>query len=178
VIVFTVHEPSNAPADLLKRGEGLLFVKDGFAWWAAFPYTSFLWLVRHRMWECVCGYLVLVCALAGMISVFPGSSPVAILALIGLHLILGTEGNGLRRWTLRRRGYRELGVASGRNLGECEKQFIENLNTVDQQKPGTNQQVLADAPKTHDAQAPEAGTVAMSRDGWERLKQSLVEFRR
>ena len=39
-------------------------------------------------------------------------------------LIVAFEGNNLRRWTKSRRGWREVGVVSGRHLADAERSFF------------------------------------------------------
>ena len=46
------------------------------------------------------------------------------LASLGLSLILGFEGRRLQRWSLKRRGYRYLGLSAGETKGEAELRFF------------------------------------------------------
>ena len=41
-----------------------------------------------------------------------------------LSFALALEANELRRWTLRRRGYAELGIVAGKSREECEFRFL------------------------------------------------------
>ena len=61
MLTFTVHEPPNPPADRVDRAEGLVFIKDGFAWFAAL--FAPLWLLMHRLWWALLGYVVLAAVL-------------------------------------------------------------------------------------------------------------------
>jgi len=45
--------------------------------------------------------------------------------MIAIHLLIGFEGDAIRRWTLRRNGYALVGSVSGRSRDECERRFIE-----------------------------------------------------
>ena len=56
MLTFTVHEPPNPPADRVDRAEGLVFIKDGFSWFAAL--FAPLWLLVHRLWWPLLGYVL------------------------------------------------------------------------------------------------------------------------
>lgn len=123
MLTYTVHEPTNPPSDRIDRAEGLVFVKDGFSWAAAL--FAPIWLLLHRMWWPLLGYIVL----SGLFELIRWGTNVGsdwiTLAVIGLHLLIGFEADTLRRWTLDRSGARTLGSVSGRNADECERRFFE-----------------------------------------------------
>jgi Protein of unknown function (DUF2628) len=123
MLTFTVHEPTNPPADRIDRAENLVFIKDGFSWVAAL-FAPF-WLLVHRLWWPLLGYLVL----SGVFElVRQGTSldPRWIsLAGAGLHLLIGFEADTLRRWALDRRGWHTLGSVTARNVAEGERRFFE-----------------------------------------------------
>lgn len=120
---FTVHEPSNPPADRIDRGENLVFIKDGFSWVAAL-FAPF-WLVVHRLWWPLLGYVVL-SALFELVRQGTSLDPRWIsLAGAGLHLLVGFEAHTLRRWGLDRRGWHTLGSVTARNIAEGERRFFE-----------------------------------------------------
>jgi len=123
MLTFTVHEPPRPPADRIDRAESLAFVKDGFSWLAAL--FSPIWLLVHRLWWPLLGYVVLSVTFelvrwSGIID-----SDWISLAYIGLHLLIGFEADTLRRWSLDRNDWRTLGSVSGRNAAECERRFFE-----------------------------------------------------
>ena len=114
--IYSVH---NRPA---ARPDDAIFVKEGFAW-AAFFFTL-LWALWHRMWivaVIVFSATAAVAALASWLGL--GDTPVN-LASLAVSLVLGFEGNDLRRWSLARQGYEELGLAPGRDLDEAELRFF------------------------------------------------------
>ncbi len=122
--IYTVLAPA-AP-----EGEtdpmAFVFVKEGFSWPALL--VPELWLVFRRMW------LVLVLYVAvGIAFVVAGprlgeTFPVFFL-FIG-RLFFALEGNQLRRWTLRRRGFALLDVVEGRGMEEAEIRFFADLEEV------------------------------------------------
>ena len=120
---FTVHESPSPPADRIDRAESLVFVKDGFGWAAAL--FAPIWLLVHRLWWPLFGYVVLSALLELVRFGLPSLGGWINLAGIALHLLIGFEADTLRRWGLERRGWRMLGSVSGRNAVECERRFYE-----------------------------------------------------
>jgi len=123
VLSFAVHEAPNPPADRLERAVGLLFLKDGFSWPAAL-FTP-LWLIAHRLWWALLGYLALVGLLFAAGSALALDAGWVVLGLAALNLFVGLEAAPLRTWSLTRRGFSDLGSVTGRTLPECERRFIE-----------------------------------------------------
>jgi len=120
--VYTVHEPplrAGAAADV----ERFAFVRDGFSWWAFL--LAPLWMLRHRMWLVLIGYVVVVGAIE--IPVRMSGAPALAVSLIGilLGLLVGLEAGTLRRFTLNRRGWKNLGVVSGDDLEDAERRFFD-----------------------------------------------------
>ena len=56
--VYTVHEPPLRAGAAASDVERFAFVRDGFSWWA-FLFAP-LWMLRHRMWLVLIGYVVVV----------------------------------------------------------------------------------------------------------------------
>ncbi len=113
--IYTVHAPPGDPAP-----ERFAFVKDGFSWPAFF--FTFLWILWHRMWIALLGYIVFLLVIA-WIGVLAGDSEAMIFAIIG-GILIGLEGNTVRRLSLERKGWREVGESYGRNLSEAEIRFF------------------------------------------------------
>lgn len=120
---YTVHEMPNPPADRIDRAEALRFVKDGFEL-PAFIFAPF-WLVAQKLWLGVLAYIAAAAAimLANEYSLLPDSA--ALVLMIGLHLIVGLEGDALARLDLERRGWTALGSVNGLSRLECERRFLE-----------------------------------------------------
>jgi hypothetical protein len=115
--LYTVHQNPDPLS-----GDDLVFVKEGFCWPALF--FPLLWPLWHRLW--LVALLVLAASLAlEAVTVELGwpDATVGVLTLAGA-VLFAAEANDLRRWTLRRRGWRELAVASGRGLAEAERRFF------------------------------------------------------
>ena len=102
VLTFAVHEAPNPPADRVERAASLLFVKDAFSWPAAL-FTP-LWLIVHRLWWPLLGYLALVALMLEAGSVLAPDAGWIVLGLAALNLLVGLEAAPLRMWSLARRG--------------------------------------------------------------------------
>jgi hypothetical protein len=121
--IYTVHDPASPAGAGVSEAERFAFVRDGFSLWA-FLFAP-LWMLRHRMWLVFVCYVVVFAGLA-VLSRVVGVSP-AIASLIGLlfGLLIGLEAGTLRRFTLNRRGWKNLGVVSGDDLEDAERRFFD-----------------------------------------------------
>ena len=120
--VYTVHQ-APARADAASTAERFAFVRDSFSWWAFL--LAPLWMLRHRMWLILLGYVVLSGAIEVALVRF-GASRAAI-ALVGLliSLLIGLEASTLRRLVLRRRGWSNVAIISGKDLEDAERRFFD-----------------------------------------------------
>jgi Protein of unknown function (DUF2628) len=123
MIVFTVHEPPVPPADRIDRAEQLEFVRDGFTPLAAA--IPPLWMAINKLWIALLLYLLASTALS-LVLVQLGVDK-GLIALINLaaNIVIGFEADSLKRWTLGRRGWVEVGTVVGRNRAECERRFFD-----------------------------------------------------
>lgn len=120
--VYTVHAPPAPHADPLPAAERIVFVRDGFSFWA-FVFAP-LWMLWHRMWLVVTAYLVVVAAIAmSMVLVGASSTGVAVVFLL-MSLLVGLEASTLRRFALLRRGWNDVGIVSGDDVEEAERRFF------------------------------------------------------
>jgi Protein of unknown function (DUF2628) len=122
VTVYSVYEPPTQAPDLALRADRLAFVKEGFSWIAFL--VPLLWLIFYRMWVefilLALVYVVLQLALGGS---GPGHTLVG-WASLAIAVLFAFEANDLRAASLVRRGYRLVGVASGRGRTEAERSFF------------------------------------------------------
>jgi hypothetical protein len=98
-------------------------VRDSFSWWA-FLLTPF-WMLRHRMWLILIGYVVLSGAIEFALLRFGASRPAVVIVGLLISLLVGLEASTLRRLTLRRRGWRNVGLISGKDLEDAERRFFD-----------------------------------------------------
>ena len=120
--VYTVHEPPLRDGAIAPDPERFVFVRDGFYFWA-FLLTA-LWLIWHRLWLVLLIYLVAIFGIelamhyAGVQAL--GRSFVILL----ISFLVGLEAGTLRRFTLARRGWRNVGLVSGTNMEAAERRFF------------------------------------------------------
>ncbi|MGO8779507.1 MAG: DUF2628 domain-containing protein [Rhodomicrobium sp.] len=123
MIVYTVYEPSHPAQALNARAEEVAFVKEGFTWWGLL-FAPF-WLLFNALWfEFIAAVLVGSGAAAGL-TALGLSDDAGGIAYFLLMLLVGFEGNGLRRWRLERKGYVYLASVAGHSLEECERRFFD-----------------------------------------------------
>ena len=123
MIVFTVHEPPNPPIDRIDRAEKLEFVRDGFTPLAAA--IPPLWLALNKLWVALLIYALIATAVSLVLKAM-GVDP-SLIALINLaaNIVIGFEADSIKRWTLGRRGWDEVGTVTGKNRAECERRFFD-----------------------------------------------------
>ncbi|MBM3502606.1 MAG: DUF2628 domain-containing protein [Alphaproteobacteria bacterium] len=114
--VYTVHQNPDPLA-----GDQVIFIKEGFSWPALV--FSLLWALYHRLWWVAGGYVVISLAIELLATglEWPVIGGVVSLAFT---VLFAAEANDLRRWSLHRRGWTEVGVVSGRGRDEAERRFF------------------------------------------------------
>lgn len=120
---YSVFEP---PA---RRGAGVghtdrfAFVRDGFSWGAFL--LGPVWMMWRRLWLVLIGYLVVVALLE--VAFRLARVPMEGRFVVGflLALLVGFEAASLRRWTLLRRRWHDLGIVVGDDLESAERRFFE-----------------------------------------------------
>ncbi|MBU2582468.1 MAG: DUF2628 domain-containing protein [Alphaproteobacteria bacterium] len=123
VVAYTVHEPSEAAGSPVERADGLVFVKDGFNWWAFL--LAPIWMLANRMWVVFAGYVAISLAIGGIAAVLDIGLNWAALVNLAINLIVAFEADSLHRWSLDRKGWKMIGTVSGANTRECERRFFE-----------------------------------------------------
>jgi Protein of unknown function (DUF2628) len=98
------------------------FVRDGFYWWA-FLLTP-LWLLWRRLWLVFVLYLVVSIGIETAMRICGASSGLISLVVALISLLVGLEASSLQRFTLRRRGWKNVGVVSGSDLEDAERRFF------------------------------------------------------
>ncbi len=98
----------------------LKFVPDRFSL-LAFLF-SIPWLLFHRMWLILLGYLAFTLAIA-LVALSVGGPAVAVVA-VAIALLFGFEAQSLRCWSLQKKGWRMLGVIEGAVREEAELRFF------------------------------------------------------
>jgi hypothetical protein len=121
--IYSVHEPPPRAAGLSPDAERFAFVRDGFSFWA-FAIAP-LWMLWHRLWLVLLGYLVLSVGLGQAMTALGASSASVAAVNLLISLLVGLEASTLQRFTLTRRGWRNVGVVSGYDVEDAERRFFD-----------------------------------------------------
>jgi hypothetical protein len=120
--VYTVHEPPVRAPGALADPARFAFVRDGFYWWA-FLLTP-LWMLWRRLWLVLVLYLVISIGIEAAMRVYGASGGMISLVAALIALLAGLEAGTLQRFTLKRRGWKNVGVVSGSDLEDAEHRFF------------------------------------------------------
>ena len=121
--VYTVHEPPPKQFEQTSDPERFEFVRDGFSFWA-FLFGPF-WMLRHRMWLVLLGYVGVTVVLETIFIVLSEGAAARSIANLLLALLVGIESATLRRFTLGRRRWTNLGVIVADDLEAAERRFFD-----------------------------------------------------
>src|SRR5262249_39643747 len=121
--VYTVHEPPHKRDGQRCEPERFAFVRDGFSFWA-FLFGP-LWMLRHRMWLAFFCLIVVMTALDVAFRRFDLSGDVGVTVVFLLALLIGFEAGTLRRFTLSRRKWTNVGVIVADDLDAAERRFFD-----------------------------------------------------
>jgi hypothetical protein len=119
---YTVFEPPRRDGDVTHT-DRFVFVRDGFSWGAFL--LGPIWMLWRGLWLVLLSYVVLMAALEGALRQLGVPLDGRMAAFLLIALLLGLEGASLRRRTLRRRGWREVGIVVADDLEAAERRFFE-----------------------------------------------------
>lgn len=128
--VYTVHQPPLRQGETSPDPDRFVLVRDGFYVWAFL--LGPLWMAWRRLW------LALVLYIAAMIGIgialrFAGAAAaMQALVLFAVAMLTGLEAATLRRWTLGRRHWKNVGVVVGDDLESAERRFFASWIDADQ----------------------------------------------
>ncbi len=120
---YTVYEPPSKDGAAAPDPARFVFVRDGFTFWAFL--LGPLWMLWHRLWLVLAGYVVAATALQVALRFIGASASVMVTAGILLALLVGFEAATLRRFTLARRRFRNVGIVIGDDLETAERRFFD-----------------------------------------------------
>jgi hypothetical protein len=122
--VYTVHQPPLGKGENAPDPARFTFVRDGFYVWGFV--LSALWMLRHRLWLAAVLFVALIVLIEVGLRYAGVASGWRSLVLVALAFLVGLEGATLRRWTLKRRGYTNVGVVVADNQDDAERRFFVN----------------------------------------------------
>jgi hypothetical protein len=121
--VYTVHEPPLRAAEASADPDRFVFVRDGFNFWAFL--LPPLWMLWHRLWLVLVIYLIVVAGIQNVMHFAGVGAAGTALAMLLIAFLAGIEASTLRRFTLARRGYRQVGIVGGSNAEAAERRFFD-----------------------------------------------------
>ncbi len=136
--VYTVHAPASYyGADVRTVPDKLVFVRDGFYFWAFV--AAMIWLIWHRLWLALIGYIALMMVAEIAMSAVGVGSGARFLVMAVIALLVGLEAGSLRRWKLSRRKWRQLDIVVADSEEAAERRFFErwNAKTAQNNERGT-----------------------------------------
>lgn len=117
--IYTVHQRY----ETFDPDRGLVLVKEGFNWPALF--FSVFWALWCRLWWVAAGLVVVNIVLSAALTLL-GADPASEAAVsLGFAVLLGLLANDLKRWTLDRRGFRQIGVVAAQDIEAAERRFFD-----------------------------------------------------
>src|SRR5215475_3490548 len=157
--IYTVYEPPLKAHESAPNPERFVFVRDGFSFWAFL--LAPWWMLRHRLWLALTGYVILAIALSVALRFAGASTTVTLIAGALFSLLVGFEAATLRRFKLSRRGWTNVGIVVGDDLESAERRFFDAwVNKSSVNKSSVNKS-WADQPAADGA--PRASSPAMAR---------------
>ena len=123
--VYTVHQPPLRKNEASPDPDRYVFVRDGFHFWGFV--LAPVWMIWHGLWLVMVLYLSLTTLLE--IGLRFAGAPAALRVSITIltAFLVGLEAATLRRWTLKRRGYRNVGVVVSDDVDSAERRFFASL---------------------------------------------------
>jgi uncharacterized protein DUF2628 len=121
--VYTVHQPPLKKYEAAPDPERFAFVRDAFSFWAFL--LGPLWMLRHRMWLALLGYIIVVAVLLVALRLIGASGGASTFAIFMLQLLVGLEAGTLRRFALGRRRWRNVGTIVGGDREAAERRFFD-----------------------------------------------------
>lgn len=118
---YTVHEPPPRKTESVTAPERFVFVRDGFYFWAFV--LAPLWLLVKRLWLAFFAYAILTIAVGVGLKLIGAPSLVQTAVALAIALLVGFEASTIRRWTLTRRGWKNLGFVIGEDAEMAERRF-------------------------------------------------------
>lgn len=119
--VYTVHAPV-AP-DLPEQTDRFVFIRDGFHFWAMV--FGPLWLVWHRLWLVLLGYLGVGIVTAVALTLLGASANVRTLVFLLIAVLMGLEAASFRRWSYSRRKWRQIDFVVADDEEAAERRFFD-----------------------------------------------------
>jgi hypothetical protein len=119
---FTVHEPPPRKGETATDPQHIVFVRDGFYFWAFL--LGPLWMLVHRLWLTLLLYVLFNVALSVAFYFLHMSPTLQFVIDVLVALLIGMEAASLWRWTLSRRRWKTLGFVVAEDTELAERRFF------------------------------------------------------
>jgi len=129
--VYTVHQPPQREGEKAPDTDRFVFVRDGFYFWA-FLFGP-VWMIWRRLWLVLVLYVAALVAIAAALRYTGANNWVQSLVALAAMSLVGLEAGTLRRWTLTRRGWKNVGVVVGDDVEAAERRFF--ADWIDRRQP-------------------------------------------
>jgi hypothetical protein len=126
VKTYLVFEPAGGDRTG-ETADAVRFVREKFYWTALI--VAPLWLIWHRLWLGLGGWMLAMTLAAGLVYGFGLDSAGEALIYTLPSLLTAFEGAELRRRKLLREGYRDAGTVIGADLADAERRFFADWAT-------------------------------------------------
>jgi hypothetical protein len=120
--VYTVHQPPLRKGETAPDPDGFLFVRDGFYFWAFL--LGPVWMAWRRLWLLALLFVVFALLLEFTFQAIAASMKIRALAAFLVAFLVGLEAGSLQRWTLARRGWKNVGVVVADDIESAERRFF------------------------------------------------------
>lgn len=119
--VYTVHAPADPSST--EDTDKFTFLRDGFHFWAML--FGPLWLLWHRLWLVLLGYVAAVAALSVTLQLLGVWGSIRPLVLVLLAILMGLEAASLRRWSYSRGRWRQIDFVVADDEEAAERRFFD-----------------------------------------------------
>jgi hypothetical protein len=144
--VYTVHAPASFGVDVRTTPDKIVFIRDGFHFWAFF--AAIFWLIWNRLWLATLGYLVLIGVTQAILTAIGSDYTTQIVVFVVIALLIGLEAASLQRWTLTRRKWRQIDTVVARNTRDAEQRFFDRFDAGSRIETGRNSSPLPPLPRS------------------------------
>ncbi len=121
--IFTVHAPASYGVDVRTTDDKVVFVRDGFYFWAFV--AAIIWLIWNRLWLALAGYIAISIFAEIAFKLLNVGVAARFIIMIVFALLVGFEASSLKRWKLSRGKWRQIDVISASNEQEAEQRFFD-----------------------------------------------------
>jgi hypothetical protein len=105
------------------NGDDLNFVSEGFSWIAFL--LPLIWALYHRLWLVAISVLIVIAGVGYLAAAFGLTASMENAIYLAVVIVFGFEANNLRRWTMWRRGWRQVAIVGGRDIGAAERRLFD-----------------------------------------------------